>query len=124
MRRFPAVIPSAIAAVLLLVATAQIGEYGYYVFLRWAVCAAAAWLCISALGAERRWLLLVGIPIAILFNPLVPIYLHKQTWVPIDAITAAVLFGFSWAAVARKPKDSYGSNGQKRREPDQAENRP
>ena len=101
---FPAVIPSAVASALLLIALAPIREYGYFVFLRWAVCAAAIWFCIAAYSVNRKGLLGIGIPIAILFNPLVPIYLHRSTWAPIDAIVAVILFGSSW--FVRQRKDS------------------
>ncbi len=104
MNKFPAVIPSAIASMLLLVAIAPIRQYGYFVFLRWVVCAAAIWFCMIAYNHGRKWLLFIGIPIAILFNPLIPIYLKKETWAPIDFITAIVLFGFSW--FARMKQDS------------------
>jgi len=104
--RFPAVIPSAIASALLLVALLPIRQYGYFVLLRWVVCAASVWLCITAYGKGRQWLLFIGIPLAILFNPLVPIPLRRQTWQPIDLIAAVVLFGFSWFAWAKQPSQT------------------
>src|ERR1700754_3817286 len=64
--------------------------YGYYTFLRWAVCAAALIL----LGIEQRthktnlWVVGYAI-IAILFNPIVPIHLARGTWLPIDLACAA-----------------------------------
>ena len=94
--KFPAAVPASAASALLLIALAPIGEYGYFVFLRWAVCAAAIWFCIAAYSVNRKGLLGIGIPIAILFNPFVPIYLHRSTWAPIDAIVAVILFGSSW----------------------------
>jgi Family of unknown function (DUF6804) len=99
---FPAVIPSSIVAALLLIGIAPIHAYGYYVFLRWATCAAAVFFCIMAWNLERKWLLLIGIPIAILFNPLVPIYLNKETWSVLDLITAVVIFAFSWAVTPKR----------------------
>lgn len=95
--KFPAVIPSTIASALLLIGAAPIHAYSYYIFLRWVVCAAAIWFCYSAFAVERGWLLIVGVPLAILFNPIVPIYMHKATWSVLDVAAAVVLFGFSWA---------------------------
>lgn len=111
MKKFPAVVPSAIATALLLIALVPIRQYGYFVFLRWAVCAAAIWLCFAAYGTGRPWLLFVGIPIAILFNPFVPIYLNRETWQPIDLVVAFVLFGFSWFARAKQPTTPPPSPG-------------
>lgn len=109
--KFTAVVPSAVASALLLIALAPIREYGYFILLRWAVCAAAIWFCIAAYGVNRKGLLGIGIPIAILFNPLVPIYLHRSTWAPIDAIVAVILFGSSWFVRQRKDSSTPPSAG-------------
>jgi hypothetical protein len=109
--KFPAVIPSAIASAFLLIGAAPIHAYGYYIFLRWAVCAAAVWFCYSAVNVKRGWLLIVGVPLAILFNPIVPIYMHKATWSIIDLAAVAVLFGFSWV-IRSTPKANQTVQGQ------------
>lgn len=83
-------IASVISIVMLLVAIADLA-YGYYTLLRWVVTASAIFLVWTAYGLKRTfWLFLMGI-VAILFNPIVPIYLNKGTWVIIDFIVA-VLF--------------------------------
>jgi len=40
------------------------------------------------------WAKVTFIVVAILFNPLVPIYLSRNTWIPLDIVTA-ILFIFA-----------------------------
>jgi hypothetical protein len=79
--------------VLLAVATARM-PYGYYTFTRIVVCASAALIAyISWKESEnvisRLWAVMFGL-IAVLFNPLVPIYLKRATWFSIDIGIAAI----------------------------------
>lgn len=83
-------IASVITIVMLLVAIADL-PYGYYTLLRCVVTASAIFLVWTAYESKRTfWLFLMGI-VAILFNPLIPIHLDKETWVIIDFIVA-ILF--------------------------------
>ena len=82
---------SVITGVMLLIAILPL-SYGYYTLLRWVVCLSAilsAW-AFKELG-KRSWLLLMAI-IALLFNPIAPVYLDKGTWVVIDFIVAILFF--------------------------------
>ena len=85
-------IASGIAILMLLLAIpAGLWPYGYYVILRWVVAVTAIFVLWVAYKLERKiWIGLMAI-IVILFNPIVPIYLDKETWVVIDFIVA-VLF--------------------------------
>ncbi|MDR1983908.1 MAG: hypothetical protein LBQ28_03685 [Prevotellaceae bacterium] len=80
-----------ICAGLLLLAIARL-PIGYYTFLRIAVTIGS----IAVIHSEFKnginlWVILFCI-IAIVFNPLNPVYLHsKATWIPID-IVAAIIF--------------------------------
>jgi hypothetical protein len=62
--------------------------YGYYTLLRWITCIAATLVAFQAFEKNINWAKVVFIIIAILFNPLAPIYLSRSTWIPIDIITA------------------------------------
>jgi hypothetical protein len=65
--------------------------YGYYTFLRFVVCgvtAYGAWF--SAEIEKQGWAWCLGI-IAVLFNPIIPIYLNKEIWAPIDIGVAIIL---------------------------------
>jgi len=84
-------IASVISVVLLLLAIPAIWPYGYYILLRWIVTASAIFLIWIAYDLKKTfWLFLMGI-VAILFNPIIPVYLDKGTWVIIDFIVA-ILF--------------------------------
>lgn len=81
-----------IPAALLLLALAEMPS-GYYVLMRIVVCLASA---IVAYGSYKRdnsvngSVLLFGL-MAILFNPIIPVYLNdRDVWAPIDIIGAIV----------------------------------
>ncbi|GAI91013.1 unnamed protein product [marine sediment metagenome] len=68
--------------------------YGYYILLRWITCIASILVAFQAFEKNIDWAKVVFIVIAILFNPLAPIYLSRSTWIPLDIITA-MLFIFA-----------------------------
>jgi len=85
------VIPSLISVVMLALAIPEGWPYGYYTLLRFVVCASAIFIAYTAFELEKiKWTFLMGF-IALLFNPLIPIYLTKGIWVVIDVVTA-ILF--------------------------------
>ena len=65
--------------------------YGYYTLLRWVVTASAIFLVYIASQLGKKFWLFLMIIIALLFNPIAPIHLDKETWVIIDFVVA-VLF--------------------------------
>jgi len=86
-------IPRLIAAGLLFLALAK-HSYGYYVFLRWIVCAVAAWTALQLHSSKSRlrWLTWPFAAAAVLFNPLVPVHLDRGSWAYLDvALGAAFL---------------------------------
>jgi hypothetical protein len=91
--------------ILLVAATAHL-PYGYYTFIRVVVFGIAG--VIAFVGFRDRPLVRVwSIPIALigaLFNPLVPVYLHRQTWFWLDLGAAAVFVAhLIFVRVARAP---------------------
>jgi len=69
--------------------------YGYYTFTRIVVCGSAAFITyISWKESENvishLWAVMFGL-VAVLFNPIVPIYLKRTTWFSID-IGIAIIF--------------------------------
>lgn len=82
-----------IAAVTLLLVALLPLPYGYYVFLRLAICAGALLLAVAEYHDHgvSIWTLVLGV-LVLLFNPVIPVYLTRDIWVPIDA-GAAVLIG-------------------------------
>jgi hypothetical protein len=78
--------------VLLFVATERM-PYGYYTFIRIIVCGFAAFFAFVAwegASVSRLWSAIFGL-LAVLFNPVMPIYLSRGTWFYFD-VTAAVVF--------------------------------
>ena len=80
-----------IIAILFLLGALGDWEYGYYQFLRWtvfAIGAYSAYLVVSK-GRKEVWVWIFG-AIAVLFNPILPIYLSKSTWQILDVIVAGI----------------------------------
>lgn len=94
----------AVAAMLLL-GTALVLPYDYYTVLRVAVCTFACallWLLGNPLaqpGESQLWSLAASgglVATALLFNPVVPVPLERETWAPIDIATAFGLLTVSF----------------------------
>lgn len=65
--------------------------YGYFVLLRWLVCAVSAFCAYLSFSLKRvPWTWLFAL-LALLFNPLVPIRLGHQTWTQFDVATGLLL---------------------------------
>jgi hypothetical protein len=79
-----------IAGMLLLATPPEIWPYGYYIILRWAVTGTALFVLWASYKLEKQaWTWIMGI-IAILFNPIAPIYLDKEAWTIIDIVVAGL----------------------------------
>ena len=87
--RRPHLIPAAIAAVLLLLAVGK-WPYAYYQIMRWAVCAAAVFVAYKGWTFKRMWAVLVFGFVVVLFNPLVPIHMKRDSWQVFDLLAAAI----------------------------------
>lgn len=89
----PATLPAVVGALFLFLAILG-GPYELFVVMRWAVTSMAIWISVVA-GAQKRTLwVVVFVAIAVLFNPLIPVYATRGFWIPID-VAGLVLF---WAA--------------------------
>jgi hypothetical protein len=60
--------------------------YGYFILLRWVVSIGAIIVVIYAFDKNIDWAKVVFIFIVILFNPIAPIYLTREIWIPIDIV--------------------------------------
>lgn len=100
LKRRPHLIPAAIAAVMLLGALGK-WPYDYYRLLRWVTCVAAVFVAYCGYAWKRYWATWLFGFVAVLFNPLLPAHLSRQTWQIIDVASAA-LFATSIGAL-RKP---------------------
>ncbi len=69
--------------------------YGYYNFLRFCVCGAAAFLAYQQWthdDAASKWVVVL-VAIALLYNPFVPVYLTREIWTVLNVGTAIALVG-------------------------------
>ena len=85
------VIARLVTSILLFVALSNL-PIGYYKFLRWAVFATALYTAFISYNKKKQMNLgvwLFGL-IALLFNPIIPFYLGKQTWQISDFIVGAI----------------------------------
>jgi len=80
-----------ILSIIMLFGTIAEWPYGYYTFLRWITCISSILVAFQAFEKNIDWAKVVFVIIAILFNPLAPIYLSRSIWIPIDIITAILL---------------------------------
>ncbi|UIY29687.1 hypothetical protein LZK73_01890 [Neorhizobium galegae] len=85
--------------------------YGYYSFLRLAITLSAAYLAWEAYrekDAFNGWALILSM-VALLFNPLMPVYLDRGSWFVIDLAVAGI-FAMRWYfSVERDSEDKSGS---------------
>jgi len=80
-----------ISGVLLLLAIG-FHPYSYYILLRWIVSGTSfysGWAFSKMEQHNWAWIFFI---IGILFNPIIPVYLDKASWVLIDLISATLLF--------------------------------
>jgi hypothetical protein len=90
-RKHPTLLLSLISVFLLVLAIPDFWPYAYYQILRFAICASGVYHAYRAYLAQKKILVGFAVVVAVLFNPLVPIYFEKETWVIIDG---AVAVGF------------------------------
>lgn len=78
------------SAGLLIVALADL-PYGFYTFLRLVVCGVAVLGAVKAHANDRGGWTLVLAGIALLFNPVIPVYLDRGTWAILDVASAGIM---------------------------------
>ena len=80
-----------IVGFLLLIAIIPL-PYGYYTFLRLMVFGGGLFLAYQLYEQRlHSWSVVMAV-LAVLFNPLIPFYLSREAWLPIDLVSAFLLF--------------------------------
>jgi hypothetical protein len=98
-----------ISIVMLVLAIAARWPYGFYTFLRIVVCASAICLAIQAYQLQKALLAWLLGGLAVLFNPLIPIYMRRVQWRWFDMF-ALLGFVISLASIrSRSPKATLSS---------------
>lgn len=76
--------------------------YAYYQLLRWVVCGVGAYTAYLSYGSGRiGWAWTFGV-IAILFNPILPFYMQRETWQVVDLAAAVPFLIFPFIDKKRK----------------------
>ncbi len=92
-----------LAGILLLIALGS-RPYSYYQFLRWVIMAIASYSAYKAYeDGKSGWAWIMGI-IAVLFNPIAPFYLKRDTWQLIDLVAAAIFFVAAFQKKSKQDK--------------------
>jgi hypothetical protein len=85
-----------IAAVILVFAAAEKQSDSFYTLLRWICCAVFAYSAVASFQMKRLlWLCIFGV-LAVLFNPISPLGLDRNSWIVADlfSIGAMVIAAF------------------------------
>lgn len=85
-----------VLGVLLLLAIFPL-TYGYYTFLKLAVFVGGSFLAYQFYQQKNAGWAVVLASMAILFNPIIPVYLTREAWLPIDLLCGGLLFYKSFA---------------------------
>ena len=97
---YPLVVPAVVGSALSLLSIAPM-PYGYYQFSRFAITAMAIWALSSCFNRQRvGWSVAFG-AIAVLYNPLIPIYMARESWALFN-----LLGGILFIVVGCRIKDS------------------
>jgi hypothetical protein len=103
-QRRPQLAPNLFACALLFLALGDRAD-GYFTALRWVVIIAAAVSAFVGFKAGNIFSAWVFVAMAVLFNPIAPVFLERSTWQTMDVIGAAILI---YAATLRMPLPTTG----------------
>jgi len=78
--------------ILLMIGAFGNNPYAYYQFLRWATTVASFYLAFVAYDTGRNDWAWIFVIIGILFNPIVPFYLKRETWHFFNLVVAIIYF--------------------------------
>ncbi len=76
--------------------------YGYYQLLRFIVCGVSIYVAYTAYNRQKLWVVWLFGFVALLFNPLILIYLSKEIWQPIDVICASLFIAMPFILKKKK----------------------
>ena len=105
MKNIKYVLPTIIAIIMLGIGIPVGLPYDYYTLLRVAVAVIAgvlAWLSFDTEQGGWGWIM---VTIAILYNPIFPIHLTKETWVVINSLTIIVFLISLFLLKTKENKD-------------------
>ena len=106
MTRLNSYVPAVVSAGLLLLAAFGTRPYSFYVFLRIVVCLIAIYSAVKAMEMNRIVWTWIMAGVAIVFNPVLPLRMHKSDWKIFNVISAGIFVAWMVVISLRKPKPS------------------
>lgn len=91
------------ACAALLLAVALHPAHGLITTTRWCVFLAFVWSAYISWHYGHKPVVVVHVAIALLFNPMLPVSLEREVWIPIDIAAAALALTLGWLHRKRKP---------------------
>jgi phosphatidylserine synthase len=108
------IVPQIGAIIFLVWALAPWNPYGYYIFLRLVLCGVCGLAAASALTRNRQYFGWTLVCFAVLYNPIIPIHLNRETWFVINIITIASLSAnIAISVKTTTPADLHHRGGQR-----------
>jgi len=83
---------SIFCGILLLAAIPSFWPYSFYVLLRWIIFTSSLYIAYNFYNSKiKSWFFVFG-GIALIFNPILPVYFNKPIWVGIDFVSSILFF--------------------------------
>ena len=105
----PHLIPCLLATAMLVGAFGR-WPYGYYRLLRWVTFSVSLFVAYRAYVSKIDWLVWLFLSVAVLFNPLFPIHLKRDTWQIIDGIAAIAFLAAGLSIVPKTSQEKAPEN--------------
>lgn len=93
------------SGILLLLAIPTGWPYDYYILLRWVIMVTSGIVAYGFYESKIQGWTLIFTATAILFNPIVPFYLAKSTWVLLDLVAAILFFAAAYSVKIKGTKN-------------------
>ena len=91
-----------VAIGMLLGALSAIPYAAYFQLMNWLVVVAALVVVRQAYRQNNLWIVWLFVFVAILFNPVAPIYLPQSLWRNIDIVTAVIFAASLWVVKGKE----------------------
>jgi hypothetical protein len=79
-----------ICSILLAIALLN-NPYGYYQILKWVVTISSSYIASGYFKSNKEKLGWIFVSVAILYNPIIPIFLDRSTWEIVNVITIGLM---------------------------------
>lgn len=88
----PNPLPAIVSIILSIIALGH-WPYGYYIFLRWVVCASGFYLAFKSLQYQRSLTCWIFVAVSVLFNPVLPFRMQRESWEVFNVVAVFVFVG-------------------------------